>query len=897
MKEGVSDMLHGAYAADDDVIAVTVAKLLNAVDDIARFKKIVKMYLSDSGCTSEGCEMLANSLHLIATGAQAPTLIGSSSGTSTTPAALPVLKTRPFNSQSSRETTYWYTTFSTSPISSPPPGLECRVGYLYRHRNTTNSTYQTWLYTADKKWTSAQEDDEHPMIHDRKLNSENTPVFQFKPGNKSDGAGAGTSTYLEGTDEDNVSDPSDTDPLPGFLYFPTQKENPYFSRVSGQYVSWKDMKRHAKGKGPLHEPGELSDAQDTDEVEDYLGRGADPSERAMPQIDASLFGLAAIKRTSGNRTALFSIPHLKSQSFNAALFFTALLFTASVGIPTYSWDAVPPSFYALPSARLSSCAIAPLCYGVLLPFPIHIVWTPSFPSLKELSFLAHSCIWTPTSSTHLYSSTRTLSLPPVPGVSHAPTFTLSSFYSIQLSRFTGCFYSFTPPLRLPPVPSLSYGSRLPSPIFTFSPFYESDNEEGPQKYLHIGPRGGYDNRDEGGDGGTNDSQHKEGNDNDGIEERGGNGEGGGEGHEEERDSGSQDWSQYDTEGGYSFGDHMIVGGAERQDNIQAIREDLQELVRTMNKGFRTIARATIHNNKTVEKLAESMKNQRTGDYPESHKGSQGRTPHRRSLESKALADLIRREIREAFKTTGTEPFGPMVTDEELAEFTQLWELSQSVYACMMERFQIDIQGTPKSPWNVSAGRIFTKHVIAKFHFLDDSEVRQKIQEVFSTRVKSLRKEWMDTQKNPSERVVDTVEHRHWSRKEGVSNFHRRRDVARQYALKTYLTSLDALGPRGMSSDESDTVDGRTVLNASEDRRGQTTRDRQGSERINMSTPVKYLPLNFYNEKWLSVQPALYIEHVLQPAESVKLNGAEIMSLIIDLTQKVDQMKKNSAPKR
>jgi hypothetical protein len=51
---------------------------------------------------------------------------------------------------------------------------------------------------------------------------------------------------------------------------------------------------------------------------------------------------------------------------------------------------------------------------------------------------------------------------------------------------------------------------------------------------------------------------------------------------------------------------------------------------------------------------------------------------------------------------------------------------------------IDTEDRPKSPWNVSAGRVFTDHFIQKMGYNDTRETRKKIEKAFSGRIKSLK---------------------------------------------------------------------------------------------------------------------------------------------------------------
>ena len=128
-------------------------------------------------------------------------------------------------------------------------------------------------------------------------------------------------------------------------------------------------------------------------------------------------------------------------------------------------------------------------------------------------------------------------------------------------------------------------------------------------------------------------------------------------------------------------------------------------------------------------------------------------------------------------------------------------------------------------------------------------------------------------------------------------FHRRRNVAKGYEpLQGHLEVLDALGPEGMSSDESD-VDPATnqlrytvvkpdwrhadlhnwlkildqlhhrahVNSWSMDKRGAFSHIRVGSQRVRkkVHAPPR-LPINAYDPLWIEGRDALYVRDVLRP---------------------------------
>jgi hypothetical protein len=51
---------------------------------------------------------------------------------------------------------------------------------------------------------------------------------------------------------------------------------------------------------------------------------------------------------------------------------------------------------------------------------------------------------------------------------------------------------------------------------------------------------------------------------------------------------------------------------------------------------------------------------------------------------------------------------------------------------------VDLEGGPKSAWNVSAGRVFADYFIEKTGGEDTPEMRKAVEKAFTTRVKSLK---------------------------------------------------------------------------------------------------------------------------------------------------------------
>jgi hypothetical protein len=225
---------------------------------------------------------------------------------------------------------------------------------------------------------------------------------------------------------------------------------------------------------------------------------------------------------------------------------------------------------------------------------------------------------------------------------------------------------------------------------------------------------------------------------------------------------------------------------------------------------------------------------------------------------------------------------------------------------------IDIAGTPKSSWNISAGRVFTSYIIKKMGYNDVEEIQNGVEKAFYTRFKSLKLCHKKDRLLQAERVVEKSKHSWYQRKYQVifTLFPRRpwylpaeqlfqhcHETAKQYGpLLQHLGVLDALGADGMSSDESDTdpTTGQrkyTVIKPdwrhpdlhnwlavfdqfhhyghlnswSNDRRGAFAHVHAGSQKIHKEAhPPLHLPVNAYDQQWLEGRETMYVKYVLHP---------------------------------
>ncbi|KAI0713030.1 hypothetical protein C8T65DRAFT_574203 [Cerioporus squamosus] len=121
--------------------------------------------------------------------------------------------------------------------------------------------------------------------------------------------------------------------------------------------------------------------------------------------------------------------------------------------------------------------------------------------------------------------------------------------------------------------------------------------------------------------------------------------------------------------------------------------------------------------------------------------------------------------------------------------------------CTAKKFCIDISGTPASPWNESATRVFVKSFMTVAQF--KCRNRKKIHDMFRSYFRTLQRHYHKgkaTATAPAE--VDAKAHSRYQRKYMVSLWDRRYKIACRYrVLKDHAWILQKLGVDGMSSDE------------------------------------------------------------------------------------------------
>jgi hypothetical protein len=131
--------------------------------------------------------------------------------------------------------------------------------------------------------------------------------------------------------------------------------------------------------------------------------------------------------------------------------------------------------------------------------------------------------------------------------------------------------------------------------------------------------------------------------------------------------------------------------------------------------------------------------------------------------------LVRDEL--AYLLTANPPYGRTPEPSQLVAFTAEWKRTgQGAKACnaTTSNFMIDIVGTPKSPWNTSAGRVFTNYIIEKMGYDDVEETRKAIERAFCSRFKSLKSRHNKDGLSQAERAAEKSKHSRYQRKYQVT---------------------------------------------------------------------------------------------------------------------------------
>lgn len=257
----------------------------------------------------------------------------------------------------------------------------------------------------------------------------------------------------------------------------------------------------------------------------------------------------------------------------------------------------------------------------------------------------------------------------------------------------------------------------------------------------------------------------------------------------------------------------------------------------------------------------------------------------------ALQDKIRKVTRELMGRTSakdkiTVDMLPSVDDVEA------YDLSHGP-CCTIQAFKPDLSATPGTPWNKSIVQIFVKHFIATGQHA--GAVSDRVHELFEGHLKYLcakfkrSKRGQEVEKfrkkqanrNERQRNVSLLSSQHVQELTSPQLFHRRLIVAKMFpAFRRHVPILEALGPFGMSSDESSHANGYPAYRVfkkewrnptltiwlrlfdsiyrrlrfnpvDQNTAGSHPHLRMYCEEIcNRRAAVKHLPRNAYNEVWV-----------------------------------------------
>ncbi|KAI0323592.1 hypothetical protein GY45DRAFT_1264336 [Cubamyces sp. BRFM 1775] len=196
--------------------------------------------------------------------------------------------------------------------------------------------------------------------------------------------------------------------------------------------------------------------------------------------------------------------------------------------------------------------------------------------------------------------------------------------------------------------------------------------------------------------------------------------------------------------------------------------------------------------------------------------------------------------------------------------------------CTVANFKPDLMSTPNTPWNKSVIQVFVDHFLSTNRY--PGATRDHVGELFTGHLKYLGNKFRLSKKG---KEVQKQRQKLLNRSERQRNlFHRRLTVAMMFpALRRHVPMLQALGPFGMSSDESSHINGfpcyrvlkkswrdpeitpwlrlfdsmyrRLRLNdVDQNTPGSHPHMRMQSDKVsNRRSPVKGLPRNAYDKTW------------------------------------------------
>jgi hypothetical protein len=119
------------------------------------------------------------------------------------------------------------------------------------------------------------------------------------------------------------------------------------------------------------------------------------------------------------------------------------------------------------------------------------------------------------------------------------------------------------------------------------------------------------------------------------------------------------------------------------------------------------------------------------------------------------------------------PYGRTPEASRVSAFAAEWKCTgHGAKACdaTTTDFMIDIAGLPRSPWNISAGRVFTDYFIRKMKYNDTAEIRREIEKAFTNRTRSLRSRRKREGLPQAERASERSKHSRQQRKYQVGPY-------------------------------------------------------------------------------------------------------------------------------
>ncbi|KDQ53072.1 hypothetical protein JAAARDRAFT_50036 [Jaapia argillacea MUCL 33604] len=214
----------------------------------------------------------------------------------------------------------------------------------------------------------------------------------------------------------------------------------------------------------------------------------------------------------------------------------------------------------------------------------------------------------------------------------------------------------------------------------------------------------------------------------------------------------------------------------------ASKADIRDLNETLHQGFEALLASHKAMGENFAKLIDQMEKSKIDDSNQISSSSS-----------------IRIHLNNLLK--GASPLIPTVNPMESSAFSVAWMASDGAeVACEADSFRIDILGTPRSPWNISAGHIFAATLISANGYPDTEDVVEQIQHAFATRIKSLQRDYQVSQLGPAQKQQGRSQHNRSEWK--INLFHHHRNIVKKYdGLHHHIVMLDRMGPDGMSSDE------------------------------------------------------------------------------------------------